>query len=75
MPGDSLLAAAKPENDFMSVLHIALPIALVVSLAFVAAFVWQVRTGQLDDLETPPRRVLFDDDMLPSRSGDSSKPV
>ena len=59
----------------MSVLHIALPIALIVSLSFVAAFVWQVRTGQLDDLETPPRRVLFDDDRPARQTHDSQKQV
>ena len=45
----------------MSVLFIAIPVALVVSLIAVIAFVSQVRNGQFDDLETPPRRVLFDD--------------
>ncbi len=45
----------------MSVLYIALPIALVLALIAVIAFVVQVRNGQFDDLETPPRRMLFDD--------------
>ena len=45
----------------MSVLFIAVPLALVVSLIAVIAFVVQVRSGQFDDLETPPRRILFDD--------------
>lgn len=45
----------------MSVLYIALPVALLVALLFVIAFVYQVRSGQLDDLETPQRRMLYDD--------------
>ena len=45
----------------MSVIYIALPIALLVALIAVIAFVMQVRSGQFDDLETPPRRMLFDD--------------
>lgn len=45
----------------MSVLFIALPVALLVALLFVIAFVYQVRSGQLDDLETPQRRMLYDD--------------
>lgn len=49
----------------MTVLYIALPIALVVSIMFVIAFVFCVRSGQFDDLETPPRRILFDD--IPQR--------
>lgn len=45
----------------MSVLYIALPVALIVAAIAVIAFVYQVRSGQFDDLETPPRRMLFDD--------------
>lgn len=46
----------------MELLLIALPVALLIAGGFVAAFIWSVRTGQLDDTETPPRRMLFDDD-------------
>jgi cbb3-type cytochrome oxidase maturation protein len=45
----------------MSVLYIAIPVALVVALIAVIAFVAQVRNGQYDDLETPAHRMLFDD--------------
>jgi cbb3-type cytochrome oxidase maturation protein len=45
----------------MSVLWIALPAALCLASAAVLAFVWAVKTGQLDDLDTPPVRALFDD--------------
>lgn len=45
----------------MSVLYVALPVAILISVVFVAAFVWQMHSGQFDDLETPPRRILFDD--------------
>jgi cbb3-type cytochrome oxidase maturation protein len=45
----------------MSVLYLVLPLALVVAAAAVAAFVWTARAGQLDDLDTPPLRMLGDD--------------
>ncbi len=45
----------------MSVLYIAIPVALVIALIAVIAFVSQVRNGQYDDLETPAHRMLFDD--------------
>ena len=45
----------------MIVLYLVLPIALLVAGAAVAAFIWTVRSGQLDDVKTPPRRILFDD--------------
>jgi len=46
----------------MSVLYLVVPLALLVAGAAVAAFAWTVRSGQLDDLDTPPRRILFDDE-------------
>lgn len=46
----------------MSVLFIVLPAALVLAALGVWAFVWMARTGQLDDLDTPAVRILFDDE-------------
>ena len=46
----------------MTVLYLVLPLALAIAGAAVAAFVWTVSSGQLDDVDTPPHRVLFDDD-------------
>jgi cbb3-type cytochrome oxidase maturation protein len=46
----------------VSILIVALPVALLVAAAAVAAFVWAARSGQYDDLETPAVRMLHDDD-------------
>ncbi|HVK87460.1 MAG TPA: cbb3-type cytochrome oxidase assembly protein CcoS [Kofleriaceae bacterium] len=46
----------------MIALYVVLPLALLVAGGAVAAFAWTVRSGQLDDLDTPPRRILYDDD-------------
>ena len=46
----------------MIVLYLVLPLALALAAAAVFAFIWVVRSGQLDDVDTPPRRILFDDD-------------
>jgi cbb3-type cytochrome oxidase maturation protein len=46
----------------MIALYIVLPLALLVASLAVGAFIWTVRSGQLDDVDTPPRRILFDDD-------------
>jgi cbb3-type cytochrome oxidase maturation protein len=46
----------------MTALYVVLPLALVVACCAVCAFIWTVRSGQLDDVETPPRRILFDDE-------------
>ena len=46
----------------MAALYIALPVALLLAAVGVAAFIWSVRSGQLDDLDTPAVRPLVDDD-------------
>jgi len=56
-------------NHYMSAVYIALPVALLLAIAGVVAFIWATRSGQMDDLETPGQRVLFDDDPV-SRSKD-----
>ena len=50
----------------MTALYLVLPLALLVATAAVMGFVWTVRSGQLDDVDTPPRRILFDDEAGPS---------
>ena len=52
----------------MPVLAIVIPLALLIAIAAVIAFIWVVRSGQLDDLETPPLRVLFDDEPAAPRA-------
>jgi cbb3-type cytochrome oxidase maturation protein len=46
----------------MSVLLALIPLALLLGLGAVFAFIWAVRSGQLDDLDTPALRVLLDDE-------------
>lgn len=45
----------------MTALYLVVPLALVVSAAAVWAFVWSVKHGQMDDLETPALRMLEED--------------
>jgi len=51
----------------LSVLFIAVPAALAFAASAVWAFLWASRSGQLDDLDTPPLRMLEDDAPLPGR--------
>lgn len=46
----------------MEVLFIVFPLALLIAAVSVAAFIWAVRRGQMDDLETPAIRMLHDDE-------------
>lgn len=45
----------------MSVIYIALPIALLLAAVAVVACRWCASTGQFDDLVTPAIRILNDD--------------
>lgn len=51
----------------MNVILLLIAIAIVVALGFLALFFWAVRSGQYDDTEGPPRRILFDD--TPAKPG------
>ena len=44
----------------MNILLLLIPISLVLLLAAVAAFVWAVRRGQFDDLDSPAIDILVD---------------
>lgn len=46
----------------MSVIFLLLPLAFLIAAIAVGAFIWAARDGQLDDLDTPAARMLFDDD-------------
>ena len=48
----------------MSIIYVLLPISLLLALVGLGAYIWALRSGQFDDLDTPARRVLFDDDRI-----------
>ena len=56
----------------MSVLFIALPIALLLGAGGLAACVYCIRGGQYDDLDTPPMRMLIDDSEVVNGSRENS---
>lgn len=40
-----------------------IPIALVLGLVALFAFLWSLKSGQFDDMEGAANRILFDDDI------------
>ena len=56
----------------MSVLYIALPIALLLGGAGLLACLYCIRDGQYDDLDSPSVRVLVDDQRADAPQADSS---
>lgn len=46
----------------MSVLLYLIPLALLLGLVGLVAFIWAIRNGQYDDLQGAAHRILLDDD-------------
>ncbi len=44
----------------MTAILILLPVALVLGGIFAGLFIYAVRSGQYDDLDDPPERILHD---------------
>lgn len=49
----------------MSILIYLIPLALLLGLIGLSAFVWSLKSGQYDDLEGASRRILLDNDENP----------
>ena len=51
----------------MEVIYGLLPAMIVVGLAMAGILAWAIYSGQYDDMEGPPSRILHDDDdeMIP----------
>ena len=57
----------------MTILLLLIPISVLLLGVAITAFVWAVRSGQFDELETPPLDVLREDP--PSRPVEPSDDV
>lgn len=53
----------------MNILLLLIPISLLLLGAAIWAFVWAVRGGQFDDLDTPALDILHDEKPLDPASG------
>jgi cbb3-type cytochrome oxidase maturation protein len=56
----------------MSIILVLIPLSILFAVAFLAAFVWAVRSGQYEDTCTPSMRVLVDE---PTHSAGKSMPA
>ena len=57
----------------MSMLFVFTGLGLLLFIGAVAALIWSIRSGQLDDLDTPARRMLTDD-ASPKQNGKEELP-
>ncbi len=49
----------------MNALLFLIPIAVLLGLLGLVAFLWALKSGQFDDLDGAASRILFDDDESP----------
>ena len=53
----------------MSMLAILIPLGLVLVVVAVLIFLWAVKDGQFEDLDSPAWSVVLDDEKKPNPSG------
>lgn len=51
----------------MDVIYFLIPLALMLLIAAILAFVWATKSGQFEDLDREAHRILFDEDMVKPR--------
>jgi cbb3-type cytochrome oxidase maturation protein len=57
----------------MTILLVLVPLGLILLGLAVAAFVWAVRHGQLEELEGEGMRILLDDDVPAPAPGEDGR--
>lgn len=45
----------------MNIIYFLVPASLAMGLLFLGLFIWNNKTGQYEDLDTPPIRILNDE--------------
>jgi cbb3-type cytochrome oxidase maturation protein len=46
----------------MGIVFVLVPLSIFLGVVFVVAYGWSVHSDQYEDLETPPLRILSDDE-------------
>lgn len=57
----------------MNILYLLIPLGLVMLALAIWGFLWAIRQGQFDDLQSPAVRILLDDDREPAH-GEPAEP-
>ncbi|RZK50783.1 MAG: cbb3-type cytochrome oxidase assembly protein CcoS [Pedobacter sp.] len=52
----------------MNILYFLVGCSLIMALVFLGAFIWSLKNGQHDDVNTPAYRILIEDEVEPSKS-------
>jgi len=52
----------------MEVVYITIGVSIIVAIFFFIAFIMSVKSGQYDDTYTPSVRMLFDDELVTTKT-------
>lgn len=55
----------------MDVIYFLIPLALILLICAVGAFLWAAKSGQFEDLDREAHRILFDEDLTPVKKTDN----
>jgi cbb3-type cytochrome oxidase maturation protein len=58
----------------MNIMYLLIGCSLTLAVFFLGAFIWSVKSGQLEDDYTPSVRILFDDKPADRNSVQGSDP-
>lgn len=58
----------------MEILILLVPLAVLAVVVAVWIFLWALRRGQFDDLDSPAWRVIFDDQEQQRKTDDKEQP-
>lgn len=47
----------------MDVIYFLIPLALILLICAIGAFMWAAKSGQFEDLDREAHRILFDEDL------------
>lgn len=56
----------------MEIIYLLLPVSVLLGFLALAAYLWGVKNGQFDDLETPAIRAIFDDEEASAEKSDDA---
>ena len=57
----------------MEIIYALLPASLALVIIAIGAYLWAVKSGQYDDLETPALRILSDDEPTTNSGEDKAE--
>ena len=57
----------------MEIIFLLVVFSAIIAVGFLIAFIYSVKSGQFDDVETPAMRILFDDAILKTTKKESEE--